>query len=432
MLSPKTVNHTNPKPGRKRSYLTCAVLVLFCAASIFTTAGIGALGGYRSGLQEYERQQSLLVTQSLQEQYVLGVQDLDAKRFDLARQRFEYVLERDPGFPGAAEKLIQVMQIEFATATPTQLPPTATLTPTPDLRPVQDLFSEAQNVYAQKNYSQVIDVLLSLRKADPGYQVVNVDSLLFRSLRNRGLQKIREESNLEGGMYDLALAERFGPLDRDAENWRNLARLYVIGSGFWEVYPEQAVYYFSQVASAAPGLRDGSGWTAAGRLWASLVQYGDWLAAREEWCLAEDKYEAALAMRNDGDLQGKASDAQLMCSPPTSTLPPSPRPSGTPTETLLPPTPPVETLTNTTLPASSTATQQEPIPSSTSVVSAEPSATPTPTLEVRPSPTNTPQPPPPPSNTPPPDVQPTATTGFSPVETPPASGYYDWTWRIVR
>jgi tetratricopeptide (TPR) repeat protein len=413
-----------------RSFITCAFLVLFSAAAILTTASIGALGGHRSGLNEYERQQSLAVIKSLQEQYVLGLQDMDAGRFDLARQRFEYVLDQDPSFPNVADKLVQVMQIEFATATPTQVPPTATLTPTPDLRPVQDLFSEAQSVYAQKSYSQVIDILLSLRKADPGYKVVDVDSLLFRSLRYRGLQKIREESNLEGGMYDLALAERFGPLDRDAENWRNLARLYVIGSGFWEVYPEQAVYYFSQVASAAPGLRDGSGWTAAGRLWASLVQYGDWLAARDEWCPAEEKYEAALAMRNDGDLQTKVLDAELKCSPPTNTPPPSPEPSETPTGTIIFSTAPVGTPTDTTVPASPTVTQQEPIPSDTPGGSVEPSATSSPTTEAPPPPTDTQ--PPPPSDTPPPQEEPTSTTGFSPVETPPASGYLDWLWRLLQ
>ncbi len=378
------------KSGRQAK-LSWAILILFAAVAFFVTAGIGAVGGYQSGLKEYQRLQTFEVVKSLQEQYVLGVQDMEAGRYDLARQRFEHVLEHDPAFPGAAEKLVQVMQVLNATATPTAIPPTATATPTPDLRPVQDLFSQAQTDYAQANWTGVIDVLLALRKADATYHVVEVDSLLYRSLRNRGLQKIREEANLEGGMYDLSLAERFSPLDAEAENWRNLARLYVIGSSFWEVYPEQAVFYFSQVASAAPGLRDASGWTASGRYWASLVQYGDWLGAQGNWCDAQEKYDAALSMRVDEAVNQKAADAQIKCTPPTETLSPSPRPSETSTNTLIPGVTPVDTPTATTPPPAVT---QPPIPSDTPQVTPEPSVTPSPTEASPPTPTDTSPPPP--------------------------------------
>jgi len=290
-------------PKRKKSWISCVVFVMLATLAIFAAATVGAMGGYQSGLQEYQRQQSLETVRALQEQYTLGLQDLEAGRYDIARQRFEYVLDHDPHFPGAADKLVQAMQVLFATATPTAIPPTATPTSTPDLRPVEDLFSQAQRDYSDNNWTGVIDVLLNLRKADPAYHVVEVDSLLYRSLRHRGLKKIREEASLEGGMYDLTLAEGFGPLDADAENWRNLARIYVIGLGFWEVHPEQAVYYFGQVASAAPGLRDASGWSASGRYWASLVHYGDLLVSREDWCSAQDQYDAALSRSYDAGLQ---------------------------------------------------------------------------------------------------------------------------------
>lgn len=370
--------------------------------SCMGAAMLGAYGGIQSGNSHIEYQQSLKAIQSLQEQFLLGVQDMEAERYDLARQRFEYVLDHDPAFPGAAERLVQVMQVLFATATPTPVPPTATPTPTPDLRPVEDLFAQAQQDYSQSAWSSVIDVLLSLRKADPAYRVVEVDSLLFRSLRYRGMQKIREEANLEGGMYDLSLAERFGPLDATAENWRNLARLYVIGSGFWEVYPEQAVYYFSQVAAAAPGLRDASGWTASGRYWASLVQYGDQLASQEEWCAAQEKYEAAFAMQSDAGVGEKANEAQLRCSPPTATSAPTAKPSATPTGTFVPPTVPVETPTT----GAATPTPTSPQPSNTPPNTAEPTATAT--QEIPPTPTDT-QPPPPPTDTEEPPAEPSPT-----------------------
>jgi TPR repeat protein len=60
------------------------------------------------------------------------------------------------------------------------------------------------------------------------------------------------QGNLEGGAYDLALAERFAPLDVQANSWRELARLYLFGSSFWEVMPEQAVYYFRKSLEMEP------------------------------------------------------------------------------------------------------------------------------------------------------------------------------------
>ena len=401
------------KSGRK-SNLSWVILILFAAVAFFVTAGIGAIGGYQSGLREYQRQQTFETVKSLQEQYVLGVQDMEAGHYDLARQRFEHILDHDPAFPGVAEKLVQVMQVLYATATPTAIPPTVTPTPTPDLRPVQELLTQAQNDYTQGNWTSVIDVLLALRKADASYHVVEVDSLLFRTLRNRGLQKIREEASLEGGMYDLSLAERFGPLDAEADNWRNLARLYVIGLSFWEVYPEQAVFYFSQVASAAPGLRDGTGWTASGRYLASLVQYGDWLAAREDWCSAEEKYNAALSMGADDTVNLKADEAQIKCSPPTDTPEPSPKPSATLTNTLVPGVTPADTPTATTQPPTAT---QPSSPSDTPTVPSEPSATPTLTQEIPPTPTDTSPPPATDTPTPPSGDTPAAPSG-EPLSTP--------------
>jgi hypothetical protein len=207
--------------------------------------------------------------------------------------------------------------------------------------------------------------------------------MLFISLRQRGVSKIWDQGNLGGGAYDLALAERFAPLDVQANSWRELARLYLFGSSFWGVIPEQAVFYFSQVAAAAPGLRDSSGITAAERYRQALVQYGDQLGGNGDWCAAQEQYELALTMGADAAIQEKRDNAALKCSPPTPT-------QAEITET---PTP--------TLPQGITPSATSPIyPTPTNTVPAgEPSSTPEP-------PTNTPPPtatePPPPSEIPPP------------------------------
>lgn len=357
---------------------------------------LGSLAGYLSGTQARVGIQTRIIELTNQEQYELGVQDLEAGRYEVARQRFEYILEHDPSYPGVTEKLAEAMAVLYATATPTPAPPSASPTPTFDPRPKEELFNQAKALVASQDWTRAIDTLSALRKEDRGYQVARVDGLLFMSLRNRGVDKIWKEGNLEGGLYDLSLAERFGPLDAQANSARELARLYTIGSSFWEVHPEQAVYYFGQVAAAAPGLRDASGWTANERHRASLIHYGDLLASQGDWCSAQTQYELALAITADAALQETKNLVALKCSPPsptpelgtetatpTSTLPPGLTPTPTFTQGILP----TETSTSTPQPHTLTPTNTDAAPPPTPTVTS--SATPSPT------PTDTPIPQPP-------------------------------------
>lgn len=352
----------------------------------------GAYTGYQSAYQDFEGLQGTQAVLLIAEQYELGMLDLEEGRYDLARQRFEYVLERDPGHTGAADSLLLVLQVLYATATPTPIPPTRTPTPTQDLRPIEDLYSSAVDQFNAENWDGVIDTLVNLRKVDQAYRVVEVDSLLYRTLRIRGIHKIRNESNLEGGIYDLALAERFGPLDVDANQWRNFARIYMIGSSFWEVDPIQAVYYFGQVASAAPYLRDASGWTARERYRAALIQYGDLLARKGEWCEAEMQYNLALEIYSDQAIIPTVTYLALECSPPTSTPEDTATITLTPTitNTLDPGVTPINTHTPTSTSTVSTVEPtltETPIPELTDTPGVE--ETPTPTQEL--TPTNQPQ-----------------------------------------
>ena len=386
-----------PKPrSRKKSAVFRFLLwfVLFCGL-VSIAVVLGGLVGYRSTIQSQHATATVFLKTSLNEQFNLAIEDLSAGRYEVARQRLEYVIAQDPSYPGVTEKLAQVMSILYATATPTAPAPTGTATPTRDLRPVDDMFKQAGSLVAAQKWTEAIDTLVNLRKADPAYQTARVDGMLFISLRQRGVDKIWKEGDLEGGIYDLALAARFAPLDVQANSSRELARLYVIGSSFWDVLPDQAIIYFSQVAAAAPGLRDISGWTASARYREVLVQYGDQLAAKKEWCNAQQQYELALSMGADATLQGKASNAALQCSPPTGT--PTETPSATseiPTATFPPDVSPTPTATTGSLPTDTNTPQL-----------------PTDTLSV---PTDTPQPP---TETP---VPPTATEAIPPTEASPA------------
>jgi hypothetical protein len=381
----KPVPPATPGPrGKKRRKLWLPLLLAAGLAAVLSLAVLGgALAGYRSGVNTRQSDATQLAGLSLKEQYDLAVEDLAAGRYEVARQRLDYILAIDSDYPGATDRLTEALAILYATATPS--PPAATTTPTPtrDPRPVQELFSQAQSLLVEKQWDQVIDTLLALRQADPSHQTARVDGMLFISLRERGVAKIINQGNLGGGAYDLALANRFAPLDAQAKSWRELARLYLTGSSFWEVIPEQAVYYFSQVAAAAPNMRDSSGWTALERYRVALVQYGDQLAGKGDWCEAQQQYELSLAQGADAVVQQKRDDAALKCSPPTPT---QGQVTETPTSTL-----PEGVTPTATFPIFPTATNTPP-PGEPSITPAPPTAT------TAPPPTETP---PPPAETPP-------------------------------
>ncbi len=385
----------SPPPGSKlgKPWLWAVIFALILAF----TVTIGAVAGFQSGnLVRYENESDQSRGQ-IQEQYDLGLQDLEAGNYEVALQRFEYVLAQDPNFPGITEQMATAMQVLYSTATPIPQAPRITPTPTRDPRPVEDLFNQALSLISNLDWSKGIDTLIALRKEDLSYQVARVDGLLYIALRNRGVGKILKESNLEGGIYDLAIADKFGPLDAEASSAREWARLFIIGLSFWEVHPEQAVYYFSQVAAAAPYLRDASGWTANDRYRAVLIQFGSFLAHRDNWCAAQTQYELALAIRPDESLLALATQAAEMCSPST------PTPTGTGTTTITP------TITNTPPPLIT------PTPSATQGIL--PTDTPTATQESPPTTVVPPTTEIPPTETP----IPTATTGEAP-DPPPGDG----------
>jgi hypothetical protein len=386
------------KPNTEWLWMSFACILFFIGGLV------GELAGSRSADEERQETQSIQSIVNLQDQYLRGLDDVQAGRYDIARQRFVYILSQDPNFPGAGDQLAEVNHILNATATFTPVPPTATAsptirpTPTPDLRPAADLLAQAQVALEKADWDQAIDLIVTLRKVDLRYQITQVDDLLFVALRNRGVDKIYKERDLEGGSYDLSLAERFGPLDAAANQARTLARLYMYGSAFWEAYPQQAVNYFGQVAAAVPYLTDASGWTAIERYRAALMQYGDQLAGSGDWCNAQTQYTLAASIRSDDNLRSTATYVAEMCSPPT------PKPTHTPSPTMT--TVPVATFTTsptsvptvipdsptpvpTTLPAATNTIQSTDTPTPT-VNTVTPTNTTVPTTEPTTSPTTLP------------------------------------------
>ena len=342
------------------------LLVLLGILALIVIGAVSAAAGYRSGIGQRMQAESVLVAQSIQEQFQLGLQDMEEGRYDLARQRFEYVIQLDPNYPGVTDKLADVLVQINVTATPT-IVLTPTPSPTPDLRGVEELFTQARDHMTNLEWDLAINALLTLRKKDPAYQAVAVDGMLYIAFRNRGTDKILKTCDLEEGIYDLSQAEQFGPLDTDANSYITWASLYSTGASFWDLDWAQAVYYFAQVGPALPNLCDGSGLTAGERYRLALVGYGDSLGKNGDWCAAVEQYTAALSLGADATVEESLSNANTQCNlgqeEPQPQQPQATEVVPTPTET-------TEVVPTETTPPPEETPTEEPPPS-------EPSPTPT-------------------------------------------------------
>ena len=145
------------KPRRWRWILLGFVLILLLG-------GAGAGIGYYLGIQNRLNNQASQLAMVTTTQYELGVADLNAGRYDMARKRFEYIIQVNPSFPGIEEKLAEVLLKMATVATPTEMVlPTPTIEPTQDLRGEEEIFNHADMLLKNAQWSAAIETLDILR-----------------------------------------------------------------------------------------------------------------------------------------------------------------------------------------------------------------------------------------------------------------------------
>jgi tetratricopeptide (TPR) repeat protein len=262
---------------------------LFNALGLIALLTVAILGGYASGIGVRQENKSSIIMQQLGDQYQNALIDIEFGRYENARQRLEWIIANEPSFPGAQEKLTQVLVMSNQ-PTPTMTP---SLTPTPDFSGAQEAFARAQQLIAAQDWLGAIGALDQMRKLDPNYEQSKVDGMYYFALRNYGYNLIVQQGNLEGGIYQLTLAERFGPLDRDSNGLRVGARQYLIGASFWELDWAEALRYFNDVAGY--NLWDGT-MTVAERIHFASMRYGDQYFDAGQYCEAVTLYQNAQAI----------------------------------------------------------------------------------------------------------------------------------------
>lgn len=301
--------------------------------------GVAAAVGYFVGQSERDQAEEEQVSSIIEEQFSLGLLDLEEERYDVARQRFEYVIQLDPSFPNAPERLAEAL-LGLSEPLPTVTSPP--MTPTPNLSPVQEILDQAFAAFEDGDWDATVAHLLALRAKDSEYKAVEADGLMYAALRNRGIRRISTDKLLEEGIYDLSLAESFAPLDEDANNWRSWAQLYLTANSFYGLNWEQAVFYFEVVYSVAPGIRNDVAWKYAN----SLTMYALLLTSGGDPCAAEDLLDLSLEVIINEDLEPTATAVHNACETATAP-PPAPPATATPGATAegTEPTAPTETPT---------------------------------------------------------------------------------------
>ncbi len=298
-----------------------AAIMAFSAICVFFgSIGGAAFLGYRHGERDWQISSALTQEAMLSEQYGLAVQDMNAERYELAIERLNWILERDPFYPGAAELLTDAIRLANATPTPTPtITPTVIVTPTPVQANADpdELLAQAEELYAAENWLGVIEVLEALIGIDPAYQTDHVEQMLFEALVAQGRAYLAG-GELEAGIQMIDRANIYRQVGADVLAERNLAEQYLDAIRTWGVDWDRTIERLEELYQAAPGYLD-----VGTRLFNAHVAYGDSLMARTDYCPALQQYTQALHIMGSDEVEGKRAQAAEGCRNATPTPIPS-------------------------------------------------------------------------------------------------------------
>jgi tetratricopeptide (TPR) repeat protein len=329
--TPESSSNAPNKKKKKRWGLRVLLAILSFLLVVILSGALGYLYAIRARV----RQEEAMVSTAVYDQFLLGIVNMERGEYEIARQRFEYILQLDPSHSEAANLLTEaILHLGESSTVPTPRP-SATPAPTADTRGQADIYNSALAYRDIQDWDSLINALDSLRTTDPNYKPVEVDGLYYIAYRNRGIHRIQKESNLEAGIFDLTRAEAFGPLDVEARNYRKWAEDYLTGASFWGVDWVQALSYFNQLAVSAPYLSDSSLLTSLDRQATAQFQlYSQYLVSagyrmnQGKYCEAYDLYnEASLYIVFDQITQQNFQLARDKCLGVPATAPPTETPT---------------------------------------------------------------------------------------------------------
>ena len=300
------------RPGRGWTSRRWWLILILLVVAVMTTA---VLTGYASGLKRREQLNTEEVSQVAKQQFDRAIEELLAGNLEVARQRFEYVLSLDPNYPGAAEFLGDVLT-SLNQPTPTASPASSpTPTETPDFTSYDSTFASAQSAFTRGDWSSTLDILIRLRGGDPNFRLAEVNQLMAGALRNRGMDKLFA-GDLEQGIYDLTLAQRFGPLDSQAVSWMRSAEFYIFANSYFGLDWALATENFAQMCTA-------NIWGACVKYGQAAREYAGVLAADGDPCSAQTYYDIGYSYVGPDASEPTATHVANLCATATAPTPTS-------------------------------------------------------------------------------------------------------------
>lgn len=322
----QTPNNANGKTGKqKKKKKGGGSIVGWVLLGILLMIGLAAGGaylGYNTAINarqaEYKRKSMMAAA----EQYTMAIADIEKGNYANAKTRLDYVIEVDRDYPGAIDTYQQVILALYPTASPTpQMTSTPEPTPTLDTRGEEEMFQSIQQAIYAQNWEGAISMINALRDRNISYRGLEVDGYFYIALRNYGMQQINS-GYLEQGVYNITLAESFGPIDNNADSLRNAARAYLSGAGFWEINWSKALEYYSNAAMVLPNMYDRATMLTANQRYAEAsFHVADEYVAREDYCGAIPYYEQGMPISGNETVQLTATAVYLVCYPPATEAP---------------------------------------------------------------------------------------------------------------
>lgn len=298
----------SPKPSGIRRFLSSTVLLGgIIACVLLASIGVSAAGGVVAGENERDHRATQTTTAELELQFNLGISDLDAGRYELAAQRFRWILDLDSDYPGVLESLAEAQRRMNEATISTQAP---TLPPSGSANP-EEIFSEAQGYFEAHQWENTITRLRELQMLDPRFREIEVKEMLYEALKSLGVSYIRGD-RIEEGLFLLDEASMIRALDDQTEGERHLATLYATGQSYWDLNWPVVIQNFQVIYDTIPTYRD-----VADLLWEAHVMYGDQLSQQGSLCGAAEQYRTALEIRLDSETQEKYDLTAKDCASPT-------------------------------------------------------------------------------------------------------------------
>lgn len=216
---------------------------------------------------------------------------------ELAIAELQIALKFDPTYKEAADKLRAL-----------QAGPGASGTPVPNSSAVADqLFSGARSAIANQQWSDAIDYLEEIRRANPDYRSSEIKGLLIQAYLKGGNESVAA-GQIEQAQARFAAVVALDPSDSEAKSKRDQAQLYLSATHVMGSDWQSAVLDLQQLYQIDPGFYD-----VKQQLMNALVQYGDLASRQGAWCIAAREYDQAVSLGAESEVGAKLAQANAGC-----------------------------------------------------------------------------------------------------------------------